>query len=362
MSHLLYRSNRFCVESESETAELSLRHIPLAGWRSRSSKALFRGPGWLTKRLFDNLTVMENHLTAIFVCVIAGLSAQCLSQAPQTQAPKGASVPMLECTGFPCIDVQVSGTQHLKMLVDTGNANSILTTSKARELGLDLAPAAGPDGKPYPGIFTAMLKDVKIGSGSLGDLTVVVLDLQADMSKGTVPMADGTLAYTAFHDRSLALDYRNHRIGMSDGQGPDTMDIRYCGDMTTPTFGEHGPPIVVTTGFAVNDKPLTVQIDTLYGGTMLVYSSSVAKLGLDEEASSKKIRQFPFTDGGVEMIEGTVAAESFFSIVLGKRVPVYFATPKVHQPNGMFDGTVGNELFRSHLLYLDFLKHHVCLA
>jgi hypothetical protein len=35
-------------------------------------------------------------------------------------------------------------------------------------------------------------------------------------------------------------------------------------------------------------------------------------------------------------------------------VALYFATRKVHLPDGMFDGTVGNELFLGHVLTLDF--------
>lgn len=34
--------------------------------------------------------------------------------------------------------------------------------------------------------------------------------------------------------------------------------------------------------------------------------------------------------------------------------PLYFATPKVHAPDGMFDGTVGAGLFAGHVLTFDF--------
>jgi hypothetical protein len=72
-----------------------------------------------------------------------------------------------------------------------------------------------------------------------------------------------------------------------------------------------------------------VQIDTLYCGTMLIYSTSVEKLGLSEQQNAAKKRLFPFTDGGVEMVEATAVAESFGMKELKKDVAVYFATPKV---------------------------------
>jgi predicted homoserine dehydrogenase-like protein len=44
---------------------------------------------------------------------------------------------------------------------------------------------------------------------------------------------------------------------------------------------------------------------------MLIYSTSVEKLGLSEQQNAAKKRLFPFTDGGVEMVEATAVAESF---------------------------------------------------
>jgi hypothetical protein len=55
-----------------------------------------------------------------------------------------------------------------------------------------------------------------------------------------------------------------------------------------------------------------VQVDTLYSGTMLIYSASVAKLSFTPDATAKK-RLFPFTDGGVQMLEGAAAAQTFGS-------------------------------------------------
>jgi hypothetical protein len=54
------------------------------------------------------------------------------------------------------------------------------------------------------------------------------------------------------------------------------------------------------------------------------------------------------------MKESTASKESFENQLLRKNATLYFATPKVHLPDGMFDGTVGNELFLGHVLTLDF--------
>ena len=47
--------------------------------------------------------------------------------------------------------------------------------------------------------------------------------------------------------------------------------------------------------------------------------------------------------------------ESFHDTTLGVSAPVvYFPTPDVHEPDGMFDATVGLGLFYGTVLTLDF--------
>ena len=278
------------------------------------------------------------------------------------QEPILATTPMLECSGLPCVDVNISGTAHLKMLIDTGNQTSMLDKATAEKLGLPLKPALGPDGKPYPGYSIATVKNVQLGSIALGDMKFLVANFQPDIKSGTFPVADGTLTYTAFHDRILQLNYKESVIGVSEVLTTDARCPNFCGTVTHPTFGKNGPPIVVTTGFNVNGKPVTVQIDTLYTGSMLIYPTSVEKLGLPAQENSAKRRNFPFTDGGVEMIEGRAATESFGTTVLKQDSTLYFATPKVHAPDGMFDGTVGHELFTGHVLTFDFHTHRFWMA
>jgi hypothetical protein len=299
---------------------------------------------------------------ALFVCS-AALVISAHAQATQSKAaPQLKGGPMIDCSGLPCVDVTAAGGVHLRLLIDTGNNHSLLDTAKAKELGLKLEPIVGPDGKPYPSYFFASLKDLKVGDAELGDFRVLVIDLQPDFAKGNIPKADGTLAYTAFPDRMLRLDYKSKWIGVSDKLDSDIPCPGSCGDLTTPTFGHKGPPILVTTGFEVNGKPASMQIDTMYSGTMLVFPTSVEKLGLSTEAASTHKRYFPFTDGGVDMLEATAASESFGDTPLLTKATLYFATEKVHTPDGTFDGTVGQELFAGHVVTMDFHAHHFWMS
>jgi len=289
------------------------------------------------------------------LCIALVAAGFCSSFSAQMPALKNS--PILDCSGLPCVDVTIGSDTHFKMLIDTGNEASMLDKSRAEELGLELKPLNGPDGKPYPGYSTATVKNVRLGGTTLGDLEILVVNLQPSIQKGVYPASDGSLSYTAFNDRILQLDYSGKQIGVSEFLKSDAPCPSYCGTITNPTFGKKGPPIVVASGFRLNGKDVAVQVDTLYSGTMLIYSTSVEKLGLSEQQNPAKKRIFPFTDGGVEMLEGTASVEGFGTKELKTNVGVYFATPKVHQPDGMFDGTVGQELFAGHVLTFDFHAH-----
>jgi PPOX class probable F420-dependent enzyme len=189
-----------------------------------------------------------------------------------------------------------------------------------------------------------------------------VVDLAKYIQRDRVPKCDGTLSYTAFKNRLLELDYKKKTVRVSAALTADLKCPGFCGDITYPTFGKQGPPIVVATGFTINAKPLTVQIDTLFSGTMLVYSPSVDKLGLTSQSASSEKEFFRYTDDGVDMIKSRVDDESFGSHPLAKSAPVFFPTPAVHQPDGMFDGTVGHALFKDIVLTLDLHANHVWIS
>jgi hypothetical protein len=93
----------------------------------------------------------------------------------------------------------------------------------------------------------------------------------------------------------------------------------------------------------------------MYTGSMLIYTASIDKLSLTGAASTTDTRMFPLTDGGANMRVADVSEEGFQGLTLAKEgAKVYFPTETVHEPDGLFDATVGLELFRDTILTLDF--------
>jgi hypothetical protein len=278
------------------------------------------------------------------------------------QAPSLQGAAMLECSGLPCVEIVTAQGKHLRMLMDTGDSESILDTAVAKEMGLATNPVNGADGKPVEGYSQAQLNGVALGDAALGNVKVLVTDIATYIKQDRMPNCDGTLAYTVFKDRILELDYKKKTVRTSAAITADLKCPGFCGDLTYPTFGQKGPHVLVATGFTVNRQPLTAQIDTLYSGTLLVFPPSVAKLGLTSQSSSAIKEFFPYTDGGVDMMKAQVENEAFGSRVLATQPPVFFATPAVHLPDGMFDGTVGHALFKDVVLTLDLHANHVWIS
>jgi Aspartyl protease len=276
----------------------------------------------------------------------------CVAQSG-AQLPPFSHAKLLMCEGLPCVDAVVGG-KHLRLAVDTGNPNSALDAKAALAAGLSLQPVNGADGKPIAGFQKAVANDVVIGDVAFKELRFLVIDLSSAIKDKTFPDVDGTIAYGAFKDRIVQLDYPGGTLSVSQPLTSSTACLAACGDISLITFGHRGPPIVTTTGFTVNGKPMSVQVDTMFTGTLLVFPTSVEKLGLSSEAQSKASQYFAFTDEGVDMFRSEAQQLGFGSKTLATKAPLYFAGPKVHLPDGLFDGTVGAELLGRHKVTFDF--------
>jgi hypothetical protein len=284
------------------------------------------------------------------------LAAFCITQA-QAQSAGGrkfaTEVPLLDCDGMPCVEARMGSGPNLKMGLDTGNVDSVLDTAYADAAGLK-STAPLPAGAP-PGMYQTVIPSISVGSVKLTNVGTLAMVLSDMIAQKQVPQVDGTLAYTAFKDRILQIDFVARKVRISEVLTAPADCTGECDKISLIKFGKDGPPIVVADGFEINGKKVSAQIDTMYSGTLLVYTASIEKLQLVAAAKTNKSRDFPFTDGGVKMKEAPAQKESFHGLTLSGPAPlVYFPTPDVHEPDGLFDATVGIELFYRAALTLNF--------
>jgi hypothetical protein len=275
----------------------------------------------------------------------------------QTGTPQGgfkvvAEVPLLECDGTPCIEARVGEGKSVRLGIDTGNVNSVLDAKVAQ--GLGLKPTERQESGAPEGMFQTVVPSLRIGALKLENLAVLSADLSEMIRAKEMPHLEGVLAYTAFQDRVLQLDFAAHMLRISEA-GASGSCSGHCEKLSLVTFGKEGPPIVVAQGFEINGEKVAAQVDTMYTGSMLIYTASIEKLSLKGASQSTDVRFFPLTDGGVNMKEAEAQKESFVDLTLsGEKPRVYFPTENVHEPDGLFDATVGLELFRGAVLTLNF--------
>jgi hypothetical protein len=292
---------------------------------------------------------MKNHSLALAAIALGAIGATQTARASEPDF--AAEIPFHDCLKMICMDVALGGSKPLTMLLDTGNVNSHLMTDAATKLGWKLEPIVQDD-KPLDGIFRGGEHEVGLGQSKSSAKFIVI-----DRSKWgeNPPPVDGSLAYTFFKDRVLQIDYPHHVLRMSAVLTAPTAQTQAPGTLQLITFGKSGPPILVGGPFMVNGKALNAQIDTCYTGTLVAYDAALEKLGLHK---SGKPELFPFTDGGVNMLSAPVQSLGFATTDLLKgSAHMYFVGEgknAVHQPDNLFEATVGNALFAHSVVTMDF--------
>lgn len=270
---------------------------------------------------------------------------------------------MLDCSGLPCLEMTTGAGKTLRLLIDTGEINSYLDSKVAQSLGLDLQKLNGGDSSAVNQVQQTVVPDARLGDLPMGDFPFMVLDTtpQSDKpgQKNQPLPADGALTFSAFQNRLLQLDYARRVVTISEPQEAAQPCPRDCSDLVIKRFGRFGPVTLTTRAFTVNGQPIDAQIDTLFTGTVLIYPTSVEKLGLKREAKARHKEFFPFTQGGVKLARADGATETFYDLPLLQNAPVYFLTSDEPPPSVAFDGTVGNGLLSQGLVTFDFKGMHM---
>jgi hypothetical protein len=262
-----------------------------------------------------------------------------------------ADVPLQSCDGIPCVDAVVGDGVQGRFIIDTGDVLSLVDNADANAIGF--GPGNLKDGQ----IVKAAHTTVTLGGAQIPSAPFIALALGDYVRKGTMPHSRGSLTYTAFRDRVIQFDFVRRRFRISDVLTGSTACSGHCAKLDLIKFGKDGPPILVGEGFLADSKSVRAQIDTVYTGGLLIYSLSMKPLGLTPPLSAAK-ESFPFTDDRVDMLRGAQADVRFGDLALG-RVPLYFPTPGVHEPDGYFEGTIGLVGLAGTVMTLDLHDHTI---
>jgi hypothetical protein len=279
--------------------------------------------------------------TAVFLMLTFGALLAPLADAEE--------INFSSCGGMICVPVTLADGKEHQMLFDTGNVTSWMSIEVAKGLQQPLEPYKRGD-QVIDGVFLIGAQRVSVAGRALEPRMIAVK--AEDLPAGV----DGALAYSAFKDLVVEIDYPHHRLRI--GAGAPHADAGAQAAIKLITFGTKGPPIVTIEGLGVDGHTFTAQYDTGFTGTLVVYDDAIERLGLRAASAHGSPEEFPYTDGGVTMNATKVGQITFASEVIMRRpATVYFPGPGknlVHQPDGLFEATVGNALFAHSVVTLDF--------
>jgi predicted aspartyl protease len=292
----------------------------------------------------------ETMRAILFVAFWTGLTC-CISASFAASPDFATVVPFDLCKGMICVQAELAAGKPVTLLVDTGDAQNLISVELAKSYGWTLEPYVDKSGKVAPGVFNTGSHMLKLGK--LAEPVSFLAISTADMgSQGTY---EGSLVYTLFKDRILQIDYPRHLLRVSAALNGDATQGKARGQLKIVNFHTWGPPIVTGGPFSINGKSVSAQIDTGYTGTILIYTVAIKPLGLSDIAKQGVGEVFPFTDGGVTMLAAKAQQVGFADTVIDGKAPVvYFPTPGVHEPDSPFEATVGNALFKNCIVTLNF--------
>jgi hypothetical protein len=302
------------------------------------------------------------RLRTLSICTCLLISAFAASA---QSVPVMHEVPLLTCSGLPCVELTSSSVNVMRLAIDLASVNGYIDAKVAQSRGLKAEVLKGSGGAEITAVQETVVPGAKLGDLQLGDFPFMVLDLTADPTqsnkkRNAVFPADGALAFGSFKNRIVQLDWSRHVLRISEPL-PDNMPCpRDCGDLSARRIGHYGPATLTATGFQVNGRDIVAQIDTLFTGTMLIYPAAVEKLGLKELSKTKRKEEFPFFQNGAKLAEAEGVMEGFHNDTLLPGAPVYFWSAKeVAAPDVSFDATVGTALMSRGLVTFDFKANHI---
>jgi hypothetical protein len=280
------------------------------------------------------------RFTALVLTLVLGVALAPLASAEE--------VTFSSCGGLMCIPVTLADGKQHQMLFDTGNPTSWVSIELAQAMKQQLEPYKRGD-QVIPDVFLIGQQHLSVAGKTLEPR------MAAFKADGLPAGVEGGLGYAAFKDLVVEIDYPRHRLRI--GAEAAHADAAHAA-IKLITFGAKGPPIVTIEGLGVDGHTFTAQYDTGYTGTLVVYDAAIERLGLRTAAAQGKPEEFPYTDGGVTM-NATKAGQITFAsnVIVPRPATVYFpGTGKnpVHQPDGLFEATVGNALFAHSIVTLDF--------
>lgn len=113
------------------------------------------------------------------------------------------------------VDVHANGRGPFQFAIDTGTSTTAITPELAKQLGVASSPiGAATTGGAQVDVTAGVLPSFQVGGARIDNLTVVVADFFAMLSKAVGTKLDGIVGYNFLRNYKVALDYPNETLSL----------------------------------------------------------------------------------------------------------------------------------------------------
>lgn len=285
----------------------------------------------------------------------------------QTAAAPAASAPsdppaMVELSfdfsqGVILLDVDYGGTRPAKVVLDTGDADSLLDLDAARAIGLPLdvkdLKAAG-SGEGAVTFYQVNPSRARLGAAEFSGAGLIVMPSAAkNLLEDSGIRCEGTLGYDFFKDRVVQIDYPAQKLRLySAAPRGDARGAAIGADLPIQwrQYHEGSPQLITTDQLHIGDRTIPAQIDTCFAHSLILF---VTKLPWVEALARSDVDAVRYEQATLQPARVTA------SIALGnlsfQTNPVaYLARADAHVPDTDIAAVLGNRFFQNAVLTLDF--------
>jgi hypothetical protein len=275
-----------------------------------------------------------------------------IATAPALAGPS-ADLALVNCGKLSCIDVGAPGGT-LRMILDTGHENTVLSQAAAERLHLASKPAHGEDGKDTPNIGLTEPTVLDLGGVKLPATPLLVAPLQT-YTKALGAPVDGVLSYTQLKGWIAELDFKANRLHLTQDPVAKSRSVLRAHYVK---YRSNAATVLVVDGLAIHGYPIRAQLDLAFEGGLLLFPASLAPIGLSDTKPGAPVSMETYDDGaGLNRIEPPTIAFDRTKLPAGDEA--FLASAAVHPPENDIQAVAGHELFAGHRLVLDFVHDQV---
>lgn len=268
--------------------------------------------------------------------------------APPAFAAPLADLPLADCGRLACVDVAAPGGAPLRLVIDTGNENTVLSREAAARLKLALKPAQGNLSQTDP-----MALD--LGGVTLPATPLLVAPIETYLKAIGKPV-DGVLSYTQLKGWILELDFKTNRLHLTQepvAKPRSQLRAHYV------KYRAGAATVLVVDGLAIHGYPIRAQLDLAFEGGLLLFTTTLDGVGLGGTTPGAAVSMQTYDDGASlnRVTPPTVAFDRTKLVVPDDGA--FLAGPAVSPPESDIQAVLGREAFTGHRLVLDFIHDQV---